>query len=118
MVPVQDSLQHCCRASSKICEGHWFPVASLARAMQQARGCYLMPVQLRPHVATLVRRCCPNLLRGMLVGHPRGWPLHLQLAWTILRESGLSAQGARILVHNAATAGYECARRMNERSQA
>jgi hypothetical protein len=45
-------------------------------------------------------------------------PPHLQLAWTILRESGLSGQQARILVHNSVIAGYECACRLNERAQA
>jgi hypothetical protein len=77
-----------------------------------------MPIQLRAHVSTLIRKRWPNLLRVILVGDPRSWPPHLQLAWTALRESGLLARQVRILVHNALTAGIECARRMNERTQA
>jgi hypothetical protein len=76
-----------------------------------------MPVQLGVHVSPLIRKRRPSLLRAILAGAHRSLPPHLQLAWTILRESGLSARQARILVHNSIVAGYECARRMNERAQ-
>src|SRR5262249_56823191 len=77
-----------------------------------------MSVQLRARVSTLVRKRWPNLLRAIVAGDHGSLPPHLQLAWTILRESGLSARQARIFVHNSVVAGYGCGRRMNERGQA
>jgi hypothetical protein len=76
-----------------------------------------MSVQLRAHVSTLIRKRWPNRLNAILVADANSWPLHLQLAWRILRESGLSGQQARVLVHNSVIAGYECARRLNETAQ-
>jgi hypothetical protein len=76
-----------------------------------------MPVQLRAGVSTLTRKLRPNALRAILVGHHRSLPRHLQLAWTILRESGLSARQTRVLLHKSAVAAYGCAGRLNERAQ-
>jgi hypothetical protein len=72
---------------------------------------------LRAYASPLIRKRPPNLLRAILVGDHRSLPPHLQRAWKILREAGLSAQQARILVHNSVVAGYECAYRLNERAQ-
>jgi hypothetical protein len=74
-----------------------------------------MPVQLRAHVSTLIRKRRPNLLRAILAGD---LPPHLQLAWTILRELGLPARQTRFLLHKSAVAAYGCARRLNGRAQA
>jgi hypothetical protein len=52
-------------------------------------------------------------------GNPDAWPLHLQLAWSILRNDlTLSGCAARQLIARSSKAAQECAIRMNERVQA
>jgi hypothetical protein len=76
-------------------------------------------MHLRARVATLVHKREPNQLRTVLIAEPRRWPLHLRLAWVILRkELKIPAQLARTIVLEALNAAYECAQRMNKRTQA
>jgi len=75
-------------------------------------------MQLRAHVSVLVRKRELNQPRAVLVADPRGWPLHLRLAWEILHSDlVVPTQTARILISRSLKAANECAVRMNERAQ-
>jgi hypothetical protein len=69
-------------------------------------------MHLRAHVSTLIRVQSPNLIRGIVLGDPKTWPPHLQLAWAILKQLRLSDRKARIVLHNAGVAASDCSRSM------
>src|ERR1043166_3813339 len=69
-------------------------------------------MHLRAHISPLIRVQSPTLIRAIVLGHPKTWSPHLQLAWTILRQLRLPNRKARILLHNAAVAGSDCSRNM------